>query len=63
MLFVFAWRTQAKETQEFFETIGEDAEERSFVNLSVANTKVHFLLSVLIYLVAYVIAFIWFLNA
>ena len=63
LLFVFAWRTQAKETQEFFEIIGEDAEERSFVNLSVANTKAYFLLSVLLYLVVYVIAFSWFLNA
>ena len=63
LLFAFTWRTQAKQTQKLLEGIIEDADERNFVNLSVANTKAYYLLSVLIYLAAYAVAFIVFLNA
>ena len=63
LLFLFTWRSQAKQTQKYLESYVEDADERSFSSLSVASTKTHYLLSVLIYLVAYVIAFLLFLNA
>ena len=63
LLFVFAWRTQAKQTQKLLESIVEDADEQNSRNLSVANTKAYYVLSVLVYLAAYAIAFILFLNA
>ena len=56
LLFVFAWRTQAKQTQKLLESIVEDANERNFANLSVANTKAYYVLSILVYLAAYAIA-------
>ena len=63
LLFLFTWRSQAKWTQQYLESYVEDADERSFWSLSVASTKAHYLLSVLIYLAAYAIAFILILNA
>ncbi len=63
LLFVFTWIKQSRQTQKLLESIVEDADERSLANLSVASTKAYYLLSVLIYLAAYAVAFIAFLNA
>lgn len=62
LLFWLVWRGQARRSEDHIQLAPESPDQEALAHMSVQNTKAYYWLSVVTYLLGYVIAFLAFLN-
>lgn len=62
VLFTVKWKGQAKQAKGMLKALGADPQQRHFAQMSFTNTRAHYILSVLVYLIGFAVSFLAIYN-